>query len=216
VTEFSDLAHFIKICGITTLEDARCATQAGADAIGLIFASSPRQLSLRQAVDLTEATRGSILRVGVFRDSSTRFVCDAVDATGVEVVQVHGTLSDELLGELRDRRVAVIKALSVTSDELVSFDEHCVDAVLIDGPRPGSGVAHTWNDVAQRFFQRPLIAAGGLTPANVAEVLAMTGAWGADVASGVEASPGRKDPLRVRDFVQNASAFFEQREESRE
>lgn len=214
--ELSAMAHFVKICGITTLEDAQCVIEAGADALGLILAASPRQLSLDQASDLAAATKGSIVRVGGFRDNTTRFVCEAVDATGVEVAQVHGVLSDELFGELRDRGVAIIKAIPVASDELVTFDEHRVDAVLIDGPRPGSGDPHTWNDVSQRHFQRPLIAAGGLTPGNVAEVLAMTGAWGADVASGVETAPGRKDPRRVRDFVASASAFFEHREESRD
>lgn len=216
MAELADLAHFIKICGITSLEDAQCALEAGADAIGLIMAVSPRQLSLVQASALAEATKGSILRVGVFRDNSTRFICESVDATGVEVVQVHGELSAELLSELRDRGVGVIKALSVASDELVTFDEHRVDAVLVDGPRPGSGDSHAWDDVSRRHFQRPLIAAGGLTPANVGEVLALTHAWGVDVASGVETSPGQKDPLRVRDFVRNASAFFDQREESRD
>jgi phosphoribosylanthranilate isomerase len=210
------MAHFVKICGVTSLEDAQCVIEARADALGLIFAPSPRQLSLEQASELAEATKGQILRVGVFRDNAVKFICDALDATGVEVAQVHGDLSSELVSELRDRGVAIIKAVVVGSEEFVVFDEHLVDAILVDGPRPGSGDPHTWSDVSQRHFQRPLIAAGGLNPANVSDVLAMTGAWGADVASGVEMTPGRKDPRRVRDFVASALAFFEHPEESRD
>ena len=213
MAELSAMPHFIKICGITSLEDALCVVGAGADAIGLILAASPRQLSLAAASDLAAATHGSILRVGVFRDNTTGFVCDAVDRTGVEAAQIHGVLTDELIGELRGRGVAIIKALSVGGAQLMGFDESEVDAILVDGPRPGSGAAHSWDELSERSFRRPIIAAGGLVAGNVAETLAMTGAWGVDVATGVESAPGRKDASRVRDFVANALAFFEQRKE---
>jgi len=111
--------------------------------------------------------------------------------------------------------VAVVKALSVGAQGFGSFDELSVDALLIDGPAPGSGNVHAWHDLAGRGFKRPYVAAGGLTPDNVVNVLTETGAWGADVSSGVESSSRRKDASRVRDFVTNARAYFARREESR-
>jgi len=213
VAELSTRAHFIKVCGVTSLEDARYVIEAGADAMGLILAASPRRLSIGAASDLASETKGSILRVGVFRDNTTEFVCDAADRTGIDVAQIHGVLNDELIAELRDRGVAIIKALSVGTEEFLNFDESRVDAILIDGPSPGSGASHSWNGLLERSWRRPLIAAGGLDPGNVVDTLAITGAWGVDVATGVESTPGRKDALRVRDFVANALSFYERREE---
>ena len=213
MAEFTALPSFIKVCGVTSIEDARCVEVAGASAIGLILAASPRRIPFDLARDICGATRGSILRVGVFRDNDAAFVCDAVDATGVDIAQVHGELGVELAGELRRRNVGIIKALSVGTQEFFEFDERVADAILVDGPRPGSGLTHTWDDLLQRDFERPVIAAGGLSPSNVAQVLEITGAWGVDVATGVEMAPGVKDASLVRDFVANAKIHFKQREE---
>lgn len=214
MAELSSMPHFIKVCGVTSLEDARCVIAAGADAMGLILTASPRRLSVGAASDLASQTRGSILRVGVFRDNTTEFVCDAADRTGIDVAQIHGVLRDELVGELRDRGVSIIKALGVGTEEFMNFDESRVDAILVDGPSPGSGANHSWDELLERSFRRPFIAAGGLKPDNVVDTLAITGAWGVDVATGVESAPGRKDALRVRDFVANALAYYELRKES--
>lgn len=183
--------------------------EAGADAIGLIFAESTRQLSIEQAALISRAVRGSIARVGVFRHDATDFVVRCVDETGVDVVQVHGQLDSELVDAMRRRGVGIIKALSVDGEEFSDFDERNVDAVLLDGPVPGSGETHAWPDLSARGFARHVIVAGGLTALNVTAALEATGAWGVDVSSGVESAPGRKDPSRVRDFVSNARAFFE-------
>jgi phosphoribosylanthranilate isomerase len=206
---------FVKICGITSVKDARVVVDSGADAVGLIFASSVRQLTLEQAHEIAAAIRGSILRVGVFRHDPDDFVLDAVARADLDVAQIHGPLSDVLRDSLRAREVLVIKALSIGSDEFFEFDDAPVDAVLIDGPTPGSGEAHSWHELAGRHFTRPVIVAGGLNALNVLDVLANTNAWGADVSSGVESAPGVKDPVNVRDFVKNARAYFD-REEKRD
>lgn len=213
--KFSDAASFVKICGITSIEDARVAVDAGADAIGLILASSVRQLTVEQAHEIAAATRGSTLRVGVFRNDSDDFVVEAIGRSGVDVAQVHGPLSDELRKSLEVQEVLIIKALSIGSDEFFEFDDASVDAVLIDGPTPGSGETHPWHELARRQFVRPVIVAGGLNALNVVDVLETTNAWGADVSSGVEYAPGVKDPTHVRDFVRNARAYFD-REETRD
>jgi phosphoribosylanthranilate isomerase len=206
-------ASYVKICGVTSIEDARMVVDAGADALGLIFAESSRQLTLPAASEIARAIEGSILRVGVFRHNSADFVLEHVDGAGVDVAQIHGDLSPELIEALRQRGVAIVKALSVDEPEFFTFDENTVDAVLIDGPSPGSGQSHGWENLDRRSFSRPVIAAGGLTPLNVVDVLALTNAWGVDVSSGVESQPGKKDPARVRDFVMSARRYFNHRGE---
>jgi phosphoribosylanthranilate isomerase len=202
---------FVKICGITSVADARFAAEAGTDAIGLILAESPRRLTTTAARDIAAAIKGTALSVAVFRHNTPEFILEAVDATQVGVVQVHGELPADLANDLRLRGLSIIKALSVTEDEFYSFDETLVDVVLVDGPAPGSGVVHAWPDPTERAFRRPVIAAGGLTPNNVAEFIELTGAWGVDVASGVESSPGTKDSRLVVGFITNARACFARR-----
>ncbi len=101
-----------------------------------------------------------------------------------------------------------MKALSIDDVEFDSFDENAVDAVMIDGAKPGSGIEHSWDRLKTRTFRVPVIAAGGLNPLNVEDVIRVTGAAGVDSASGVESSPGVKDPERVATFVANAKRAF--------
>jgi len=101
----------------------------------------------------------------------------------------------------------------VGASEFFTFDESAVDAVLVDGPTPGSGAAHSWDDLANRSFGVPVIVAGGLDATNVARVIETTGAWGVDVATGVESAPGVKDRELVMNFVGAAQRHYAQREE---
>jgi phosphoribosylanthranilate isomerase len=213
VTEF-DAPFFVKICGITTLGDANAAIDAGANAIGLILASSPRQLSLDRALAIAESTKGRVLRTLVFRDNDDDFIRAALDLVDADVVQVHGPLSDGLLESLHERDLRVIKALSIGSDEFYDFGDNRIDAVLVDGATPGSGVSHSWEELSERSFDVPIIAAGGLDESNVASVIAATRVWGVDSASGVESSPGVKDRDRLTNFVINAREAFGQRADS--
>lgn len=214
--DFTSGHYLIKICGVTSLADATDVIEAGATALGLVLAESPRQLSLDRASEVAEATTGQITRVAVFRDQSERFVLNAVETLKVEAAQIHGPLSTALVTDLHARGVAVIQALAKPIVDTTTRYEALVDAILADGPTPGSGEFHGFEGRDQAHFSRPLIAAGGLTPGNVAEVIEATGAWGVDVSSGVESSPGKKDRALVRDFVERARERFEHREELRD
>jgi phosphoribosylanthranilate isomerase len=199
---------YVKICGVTSVVDARVAVDEGANALGVIFATSPRRVDINQAREILEATKGSLLRCGVFRENTDEDIIEHFHSLDFDVVQLHGPLSDRLLATLRERPTRIVKALNIEDDEFDVFDESRVDAVMIDGPRPGSGVAHSWDRLASRPFAVPLIAAGGLTAQNVADVVATTRAWGVDSSSGVESRPGVKDPALVKQFVSHARSAW--------
>lgn len=210
MTDFG-ASSFVKICGVTTLGDANAAIDAGASAIGLNLATSSRNLSLDRALAIAEATRGRVVRTLIFFDNDDDFIVQALELIEPDAVQIHGPLSDELVAQLRQRDVRVIKALSIASDEFYAFNDASVDAVLVDGATPGSGEGHSWEELKDRPFVVPVIAAGGLDGANVAWVIAETDVWGVDSASGVESSPGVKDRQRMHQFVANAQAAFRAR-----
>jgi phosphoribosylanthranilate isomerase len=207
VTDF-EAPFFVKICGVTTLGDANAAIDVGADAVGLILATSPRQLSVERAFAIAEAIKGRVQRTLVFRDNANDQILEAVDLITPDAVQLHGPLSEELFARLRDHHVDVIKALSIASDEFYDFDDTRVDAVMVDGAMPGSGESHSWAELSERPFTVPVIAAGGLNESNVADVIASSSVWGVDSASGVEATPGVKDRDKMERFVFNAHAAF--------
>lgn len=195
---------YVKICGVTSVTDARMAVTAGANALGVIFAASPRRVNVEQAREILDATRGSLLRCGVFRENADDDIIEHARVLDFDVVQLHGPLSERLLATLRERPIRVVKALNIDDDEFDLFDESRVDAVMIDGPHPGSGVAHSWERLTSRPFGVPVIAAGGLTAQNVADIVVRTRAWGVDSSSGVEAHPGVKDADLVEQFVVRA------------
>jgi phosphoribosylanthranilate isomerase len=205
VVNVPDTFHgYIKICGVTSVEDALMVAASGASALGLIFAESPRRLTLERAKEIARASHGQLLRCAVFRHDEDQFILERVDDTGVEIVQLHGVLGERLLAELRARPVRIVKALNIEAEEFDNFDETTVDAVMIDGARPGSGESHSWDRLRARSFRVPVIAAGGLNPENVAEVVRSTSVSGVDSASGVEIGPGVKGVELVARFVSNA------------
>jgi phosphoribosylanthranilate isomerase len=213
VTNFNT-PYFVKICGVTTLGDANAAIDAGASALGLNLATSSRHLSLDRALAIAEATRGRVLRTLIFNDNDDESILHAQELIEPDAVQIHGPLSESLLDRLRRRDVRVIKVLTIASDEFYAFRDGSVDAVLVDGATPGSGESHSWEELHDRAFVVPVIAAGGLNDANVAHVIVETNAWGVDSASGVESSPGVKDRERMDHFIANAHSAFRERDES--
>ncbi len=208
MVDFIQRNRFVKICGVTSTQDAVLVSDAGADAVGINFTTSKRHVDVDQGRDIAIASAGMI-RVGVFRDDDPEFVLETATASGVDVVQIHGVLDDVLLEGLRRRGLGVIKALSVGTDEFISFDDASVDAVLVDGTEPGSGVEHSWEDLGTRRFVVPLIAAGGLTSDNVTAIIERVRPWGVDVATGVEAAPRVKDFDQVTRFVKLAQSAFD-------
>jgi phosphoribosylanthranilate isomerase len=211
VTDFNS-PNFIKICGVTNVHDARMIITAGADALGLILTTSSRRVSRESAQSICEAVEGEVLRTLVFRENSEDYILESVTSIGGDIVQVHGPLSVDLAAELHARGFRIIKALAITSDDFHSFDDAIVDAVLLDGPVPGSGQTHSWEALGERSFSKPYIVAGGLRAGNVVQTIGLTNAWGVDCASGVEKSPGIKDPTLVSKFIKNARQGFSQRE----
>lgn len=192
----------IKICGITRPEDAVAAEAAGADAIGLIFApGSRRRVDAARAREVSAAVGPLLVRVGVFVDAGEGAILDAVETARLDAVQLHGGEPDALAARLR-RRVRVVRAVSFRPGLAPSaFDGRPFDGVLLDGLRPGRGEAFDWGAAAAWRAHPRLLLAGGLRPDNVAEAIRTLRPYAVDVASGVEATPGVKDPDALEAFV---------------
>ncbi len=200
---------FVKICGITSEEDALLAVAMGADAVGFIFAPSSRQIAPVRAGDIAKRLPPEVLTVGVFRDASPARVIDITHKAGLKAVQLHGAETVDQVHEVRASIPYVIKAFPAGSSKLKKLDDYWCDAVLVDSPTPGSGETFDWSLAKQAAYRSPrMILAGGLNPDNVAEAIATVRPWGVDVASGVESSPGNKDPRLIRAFIANAHRAF--------
>ena len=214
----------VKICGITSVDDALVAADAGADAIGLNFYSaSPRYCSLETATAIAAAVPAGVCKVGVFVDAGADEIRDAAELIGLDLVQVHGDEPPELLRAIRP--LAAMRAFRVGSD-LSAVGEYlrachalrCLPRmVLVDAMHGqmvgGTGKTIDWQVLDNNRFELlgiPLVLAGGLNPANVAQAVAIARPWAVDVASGVELSPGKKSPQLVRDFVVVAKAALAQ------
>lgn len=197
---------FVKICGITNEDDALFAVAMGADAVGFVFAPSPRQVAPQVVYDITRRLPPEVLTVGVFRDEHPSRVIEIANRSGVKAVQLHGRETSEQTIEVASSIRYVIKAFGSDSPHLARADQYGTDLVLVDAPSPGSGKIFDWGVVADVPDGLRLILAGGLTPDNVADAVTAVEPWGVDVSSGVEEAPGRKDPTKVRRFVANARA----------
>lgn len=197
---------FVKICGITNEDDALFAVAMGADAVGFVFAPSPRQVAPQLVYDITRRLPPEVLTVGVFRDEHPSRVIEIANRSGVKAVQLHGRETPEQTREIAHNVRYVIKAFGSDSPHLIRADGYGTDLVLVDAPSPGSGKLFDWSVVADVPDGLRLILAGGLTPDNIADAVTAVEPWGVDVSSGVEAAPGRKDPSLVRRFISNARA----------
>ena len=200
----------VKICGLTSRQDVLTAVEAGADLLGFIFhPPSPRAVTPERARAIAEAVRdgGSPVRlVGVFVDESLEDVRQTVSRCGLDYAQLHGTESTRAVAALMDGGIAVIKAFRVRGGVSPGEMARCqATAYLLDtyvaGQPGGTGRTFDWQLAVRAARQFPVLLAGGLTPDNVAQAVCTVRPWGVDVASGVEAAPGRKDPDQVRRFV---------------
>jgi phosphoribosylanthranilate isomerase len=198
---------FVKICGITNESDALLAVAMGADAVGFVFAPSPRQIAPQIARDIARRLPPEILTIGVFRDESPQRVVEVVNSMGLRGAQLHGHESPGEAKWISQRVPFTVKAFGIGDHLLAKVDEYAVNAILIDSPTPGSGQVFDWTVAEQIPLDRKVILAGGLTPENVAEAIERVNPWGVDVSSGVEATLGRKDPIKLRYFINNAKAF---------
>ena len=203
---------FVKICGITNLEDALAATRAGADALGFNFYKrSPRYISPTDARNVVKQLHDSVMTVGVFvNEDEPERVERIADEVGLKAVQLHGDESPEYCRALKDR--FVIKALRVGSNfSPQSVKEFEADAILLDAfagrVRGGTGRVVDWNVAREVSELVPkLFLAGGLSPENISEAIATVKPFAIDACSSLESAPGRKDAERVRAFIKVARA----------
>lgn len=215
------MSLWIKICANTSLDDAQFAADAGADAVGFVFAPSPRRVTAEQAAQIVRQLPAALEKIGVFVDAGFDEIAQTVEVAGLTGVQLHFDAPAALAEQLRERFGAKLQILGVVHFDAragkrvaaIARDEH-IDALLLDSRTAvaagGTGIAFNWDAARGLIFDADgpmkFIVAGGLTPENVAEAVATLRPWGVDVVSGVEAAPGRKDPAKVRAFVGNARA----------
>lgn len=245
------MSLWVKICANTTLEDALLAAEAGADAVGFVFAPSPRRVTPEQVAAIAPRLPASLEKIGVFVDASFAQIVATVETTGITGVQLHFESPPDLPARLRAHFGPPLRILRVLhfkteknpsatntgpSEKGTGFSPYTseadsfralapggpladpnLDAILIDSRTAtavgGTGQRFDWSSASKSLFQnanvrKHLVAAGGLTPENVAEAIGMLRPWGVDVVSGVEATPGRKDPARVRAFISNARTAY--------
>lgn len=196
----------VKVCGITRAEDAALAVAAGADALGVVLAESPRRVTLDQAEAALAAVPPFVARVGVFVDADEAFVEEAVRRLGLHAVQFHG---DEPPEACASAPVPVIKALRVSrAEDLEAAEAYrgAVAALLLDarveGAYGGTGVAFDWRAVTPAVPSwAPVVVAGGLRQGNVGEAIRVLAPYAVDVSSGVELMPGVKDAAAVKEFI---------------
>jgi phosphoribosylanthranilate isomerase len=212
----------VKICGITSVDDAVAAARAGADAIGInCYAGSKRFCPLDEAQRIGQSVPPKVCKVGVFVNASADEVRAAVETIGLDLVQLHGDEPPELLAQLRG--IPVMKAFRLESDYAPAAEflhschkRACVPRmVLVDklqaGQYGGTGETLDWSALKanrRHLAGAPLVLAGGLTPTNVAEAIAALRPWGVDTASGVEESPGKKSAALMSQFVSAAQTAF--------
>lgn len=202
----------VKVCGITRVEDAELAASLDAWAIGFIlWPGSARACDPAVAAGIARALRRRVQLVGVFVNAGLDEVAHAVEGIGLTHVQLHGVEGPSFCTAVAQRTGArVIKALRVaTAADIRDAERFHTDLHLLDtakrGTRGGTGTTWDWALMAQRRSSVPVILSGGLTPGNVAEAIAAVRPWAVDVASGVEAAPGVKDPAKVEAFVAAAT-----------
>lgn len=223
---------WIKICANTSLEDARLAAEAGADAVGFVFAESPRRVTGEQAAKIGPALPPDPTQVGVFLEHAFDEIVATVRHTGLHGIQLHGAFDPWIIGRLRQEfgpGQFLVQTVHWRVDEEASASETrlmeeyaavsrqgLVDAVLLDAKTAkaagGTGRKLPWKRLREVLSTEPrglrIILAGGLTPENVAEAIGTLRPWGVDVASGVEERPGKKDAVRVDAFIRNARNAF--------
>jgi phosphoribosylanthranilate isomerase len=207
---------WVKVCANTNLEDAFLAAEAGADAVGFVFAESVRRVTPAQVKAIVAGLPKSVEKIGVFVDAGFDDLAAAIEECGLTGVQLHSGCEAGATARLRER-FSLLRILRVIhfqnglERELREAQaDDAIDAVLVDSRTAklvgGTGLRFDWKAARGSFAgsQLRMVVAGGLNPENVGDAIAMLHPWGVDVASGVEAVPGKKDAAKVKAFVENA------------
>ena len=207
---------WIKICGTTNIVDALLACDAGADAVGFVFAKSPRRVDTGTVRPIIDELPQDVEKIGVFVDASAEEMAAIARECGLTGVQLHAGIADEAVKRLRAEFGAELKILRVlhygpeVAASLQRLSDEQIDGVLVDSCTAtavgGTGVRFDWGEARRTVFgserKMKLIAAGGLNAENVAEAIATLRPWGVDVVTGVEAVPGKKDAGKVKRFIE--------------
>lgn len=196
----------VKICGITNTGDARVAAEAGADAVGLIFAESPRRVGIEGARRISIALPENIIRVGVFVDEEPAEVLRISRKVGLDLAQLHGDETPDTVTAVRESGVKVMKALRVRdAASIEALDGYEADLFLLDAysekARGGTGERFDWRVAKSLRGRDNIVVSGGLGPENVREAVEFFEPYGVDASSSLEDEPGRKNGERVRRFV---------------
>ena len=219
------MAQTIKICGLSAADLLEAALKAGADMVGFVFfPKSPRHVDFATARELSARARLRAEIVALCVDADDALLEEIVKAAEPDYLQLHGSESAERVQEIQRKfGVSAIKAIGVSAKEdLARANAYLgtADALLIDAAPPkgsklpgGNGVPFDWRLAADFHPRKPWLLSGGLDPANVGEAIALSGARGVDVSSGVESAPGVKDPDRIRAFIDAALAAFERQDQ---
>ncbi len=200
------MSVFVKICGITNESDALLAVALGADALGFIFAPSKRQVNERIVSEIVHQLPASVLTFGVFVNERPEEVAKLVNRIGLSGAQLHGNEGPTATNYVSDRVRYVIKSFPAGHSQLRNLNAYRIWATLVDSSDPGSGSVFDWSLVEGMSPERRMLLAGGLNAENVAVGIERVRPFGVDVATGVEASPGKKDPTKLRAFIKNAKA----------
>lgn len=197
---------FVKVCGITRPEDARLAAESGADAIGLLFAESPRRVSVERAREISSALPPEVARVGVFVNASDKEVLQTVREAALDYVQLHGDETPRTVASVREGGVKVVKALRVRdAGSLAEMEGYAADLYLLDSfsekARGGTGDRFDWVLAEALKGCDNILISGGITPGNVCEALDFFEPYGVDASSSLESAPGEKEAEKVRRFV---------------
>ena len=186
----------VKICGLSTKEAVKTAVSAGADYIGFVFAPSKRQVTLEQVAELAEIIPANVKKVGVFVSPSRADLLEAIEKVGLDLVQFHGQVADDLFEDLP---CGSIQAVQV--DEGGHVPNSQADYLLFDAPVAGSGQTFDWSRLDTTELARPFFIAGGLNEDNVARAIQHFSPFAVDVSSGVE-TDGQKDHEKIRRFIE--------------
>ena len=186
----------VKICGLSTEEAVGTAVSAGADYIGLVFAPSKRQVTLDQAAELAKIIPSDVKKVGVFVSPSRVELLEAIDKVGLDLVQVHGQIADDVFEDLP---CDSIQAVQVDGEGHVPHSQ--ADYLLFDAPMAGSGQTFDWGKLDTAGLAQPFFIAGGLKEDNVVQAIQHFTPYAVDVSSGVE-TDGQKDHEKIRRFIE--------------
>jgi phosphoribosylanthranilate isomerase len=209
---------WVKICANTNLEDAQLAAAAGADAVGFVFAESVRRVTPPQVRTIIPHLPEALEKYGVFVDGGVEEIAATIEECGLTGVQLHASQDPALARRLRERfaiRLGIVRVIHYGGDLeerlLEAQQDDAIDSVLVDSRTAtllgGTGRRFDWQQARGNFVSAAglrLVVAGGLNPENVSEAIETLRPWGVDVASGVEASPGKKDPMKISAFIENA------------